>query len=90
MTVTGGSLDLVSSAASIMTWGTTAPTSGFSGSVPAGGTASATYLANDTTLDSSAHDGARVTVTVDVSYDTPYSTETLSVTSRETTHTCIY
>ncbi|MBW2262925.1 MAG: hypothetical protein JRG91_13190 [Deltaproteobacteria bacterium] len=90
VTVTGGSLDVVSSATSIMTWGTTASTSGFSGTVPAGGTASATYLANDTTLDSSAHDGASVTVTVEVSYDTPYSTEALTITSRTTTHTCVY
>lgn len=90
VTVTGGSLDLVSSASSIMTWSTTPPDSGFSGTVPAGGTASATYFVNDSTLDSSAHDGASVTVTVDLSYDTPASTETLSVTSSPVTHTCVY
>ncbi len=90
VTVTAGSLDLVSSATSIMTWGTAAPTSGFSGTVPAGGTASATYFVNDTSLDSSAHDGASVTVTADVSYDTPTSTETLTVTSSAITHTCVY
>lgn len=90
VTVTGGSLDPVSSATPIMIWSTTAPTSGFSGTVPAGGTASGSYLVNDSTLDSSAHDGTSVTVTVDLSYDTPYSTETLTVTSSATTHTCVY
>jgi len=90
ITVTGGSLRLTSTDVAIMTFGTTPPTTTFGGTVPASTTASVGYHASDTTLDTRSYDGQSVYVEVQISYSTPYTSSTLTVTSSDTTHTCVY
>lgn len=88
--VTGGDLRLSSSDASIMAFGATPPATPFSGNLAASTAASVDYHASDTTLDTSGYNGQSVYVEVDISYSTPYVTGTLTVTSADTTHTCVY
>lgn len=86
VTVTGGSLRLSSDGSALMTFGTTPPVTSFSGTVAAGSSTTVDYHASDGSLDTRAHDGAATHLTADVSS----SGGSLSLTSADTTHTCVY
>jgi len=86
VTVTGESLRLSSDGSTIFSFGTTAPTGSFAGTVPAGSTVTVDYHASDGTLDGGGWDGSAVHVAADVTS----STGSVSLQSGSTDLYCVY